>query len=107
LVDSARDLSQPSVVIFISDPQQKRSAPAAVLADLFGFTRAESGLALLLANGLSLDQASNELGVSRNTAKSHLSAIFSKTGLTRQAKLVELILKSVAPLVASETLESS
>lgn len=101
LVESSQDDSHPSVVIFISDSSQRRIAPAEVLAELFGFTPAESILALLLANGLTLDEASEELGVSRNTAKSHLSSVFSKTGLTRQTKLVQLILKSVAPFGAA------
>lgn len=86
-----------SVAVFISDPSQRREAPTDVLIELFGFTPSESTLALLLANGLTLDEASAELGVSRNTAKSHLSAVFAKTGVTRQTKLVQLILKSVAP----------
>lgn len=97
IVDSSALQRNPSVAIFIGDPQQRRVAPDEVLAELFGFTPAESSLALLLANGLTLDEASDELGVTRNTAKSHLSSVFSKTGLTRQTKLIQLILKSVAP----------
>ncbi|WP_145999239.1 helix-turn-helix transcriptional regulator [Oceanicoccus sp. KOV_DT_Chl] len=97
LVDSSEGKENPSVAIFISDPNQRRQVPAQILADLFGFTPAEAALALLLANGLTLDEASEELEVSRNTAKSHLSSVFSKTGLTRQTKLIQLILKSVAP----------
>ena len=69
-----------------------------ILGQLFEFTPAEAALALLLANGLTLDEAAEELGVTRNTAKSHLSSVFSKTGVTRQPKLVQLILKSVAPM---------
>jgi len=52
----------------------------------------------LLANGLTLDEAATELDVSRNTVKSHLSAVFAKTGVNRQTQLVQLILKSVGPL---------
>jgi DNA-binding CsgD family transcriptional regulator len=96
IVDSSAAQQNPSVAIFIGDQEQRRVAPDAVLAELFGFTPAESSLALLLSNGLTLDEASDELGVTRNTAKSHLSSVFSKTGLTRQTKLVHLILKSVA-----------
>lgn len=92
------DLHTPAVVVFISDPDRKLGAPDHILNQLFGFTPAESKLALLLANGLTLEEASSELDVSRNTAKSHLSAIFSKTGVSRQTKLVQLILNSVAPM---------
>lgn len=102
---SAGISSHPSVAVFISDPQQRRAVPKYILGELFGFTPAESSLALLLANGLTLDEASAELGISRNTAKSHLSAIFAKAGVTRQTKLVQLILKSVAPMSPEQTLE--
>ena len=53
---------------------------------------------VLLADGLSLDEASEALGMSRNTARTHLRSIFSKTGVSRQTLLVRLILKSVAQL---------
>jgi len=88
----------PSVAIFISDPSQPREAPSAVLMDLFGFTRAEARLALQLANGRSLLEACEELHISRNTGKSQLSAVFSKTGVARQTQLLQLILRSVAPM---------
>jgi DNA-binding CsgD family transcriptional regulator len=53
---------------------------------------------LQLANGASLDEAAAKLHVSRNTAKSHLSSLFSKTGVARETRLVQLILQSVAPM---------
>nr|MDT0253635.1 LuxR C-terminal-related transcriptional regulator [Endozoicomonas sp.] len=53
---------------------------------------------MILANGLTLDETAEELGISRNTARAHLRSIFSKTGVTRQTMLVRLILKSVATL---------
>lgn len=89
---------QPSIAIFVSDPEHRQQVPRHILTELFDFTPAEASLALLLANGLTLDEASEELDISRNTAKSHLSSVFSKTGVTRQTKLVQLILKSVAPM---------
>jgi DNA-binding CsgD family transcriptional regulator len=90
--------SVPSVAIFVSDPDQQSEAPQAVITQLFGFTPTEATLALLLVNGLTLDEASAELGVSRNTARTHLRSVFAKTGVSRQTLLVRLILKSVAPL---------
>ncbi|MCE4052296.1 helix-turn-helix transcriptional regulator [Pseudomonas sp. Au-Pse12] len=88
----------PTVVIFISDPEQHSSAPQEIVRVLFDFTPAETQLAMLLANGLTLDEASTELGISRNTARAHLRSTFSKTGVTRQTMLVRLILRSVATL---------
>ena len=88
----------PSVVIFVSDPEQESRAPQEIVKALFDLTPAEAQLAMLLANGLTLDEASEELGISRNTARAHLRSTFSKTGVTRQTMLVRLILRSVATL---------
>ncbi|MFT5603765.1 MAG: DNA-binding CsgD family transcriptional regulator/PAS domain-containing protein [Paracoccaceae bacterium] len=90
--------SVPTVAIFISDPDFGAEAPVKVISRLFGFTPTEAQLALLLAEGLSLDEASQALGISRNTARTHLRSIFNKTGVSRQTLLVRLILKSVAQL---------
>ena len=90
--------SVPTVAIFISDPEYGAEAPVNIIIQLFGFTPTEAQLSLLLADGLSLDEASEALGMSRNTARTHLRSIFSKTGVSRQTLLVRLILKSVAQL---------
>ena len=88
----------PSVVLFFSDPEKPRLSKVTILEQLFGLTLSEAKLALLLANGLSLDEAAEELGITRNTAKSHLSSTFAKTGVARQPSLVQLILRSVASI---------
>jgi DNA-binding CsgD family transcriptional regulator/PAS domain-containing protein len=88
----------PAVAIFVGNPDESPRVPCRLLRELFGLTRAEALLATTLAAGLSLDEASRELEVSRNTARAHLRAIFSKTGVTRQADLVRLILRSAASL---------
>ncbi|MDP5063983.1 MAG: hypothetical protein NWQ24_04830 [Haliea sp.] len=98
LVAASDGSRNPSVAIFVSDPEHPREAPAAVLMTLFGLTRAEANLSLLLASGATLDEACAQLHISRNTGKSHLSAIFAKTGVARQTRLVQLILSSVAPM---------
>lgn len=95
----------PAVAVFISDPMAPRQAPSEVLTALFGLTPAEARLAIRLVNGLSLEEAAMSLGVSRNTAKSHLSAIFSKTGVTRQTQLIQLILNSVVTLAGMQTVD--
>jgi DNA-binding CsgD family transcriptional regulator/PAS domain-containing protein len=90
--------SVPSVAIFISDPEQGSETPTQIITRLFGVTPAEASLAMLLVNGLTLDEAAQVQGVSRNTTRTHLRSIFAKTGVSRQTMLVRLILKSVAPL---------
>ncbi|MRI33898.1 helix-turn-helix transcriptional regulator [Endozoicomonas sp. OPT23] len=94
----AEGKNSPSVVIFVSDPDRQSKAPQEVVKALFDLTPSEAQLAMLLANGLTLDETSEELCISRNTARAHLRSIFSKTGVTRQTMLVRLILKSVATL---------
>jgi DNA-binding CsgD family transcriptional regulator len=88
----------PAVAIFVGDPDDRPEVSLEIVRQLFGFTPAEALLATTLARGLNLDEAASALGTSRNTARSHLRAIFSKTGVTRQADLVRLILRSVASL---------
>ncbi|MGI9295639.1 MAG: helix-turn-helix transcriptional regulator [Pseudomonadales bacterium] len=88
----------PAVAVFIYDPEHQIADSKAVLVELFKLTRSEASLALLLANGASLDEVSDALSISRNTARAHLRSIFSKTGVSQQTMLVSLVLKSVAGL---------
>lgn len=90
--------NRPKVAIFLRNPEQKAQGSLEVIRRLFDLTHAEAWLALLLANGLTLDEAAEQLNIRRNTARAHLRAIFSKTGVTRQTELVRLVLNSVAPL---------
>jgi DNA-binding CsgD family transcriptional regulator len=88
---------RPTVAVFIRDPESRSQASREMIQRVFGLTPAESSLALLLADGLSLDEATAKLGVRKNTARAQLRAIFSKTGVTRQTALVRLLLASVTP----------
>lgn len=89
----------PSVAsVFVTDPERQAEAPTEVLGQLFGLTTAEARLALLLANGLSLEQAAEELNITRNTGRAHLRSIFAKTGVGQQSQLVSLVLRSAVHL---------
>ena len=94
----AEGQSSPCVAVFVSDPQQQESASQQLLSELFQLTPAESRLAIKLARGLSLAQLSEEQNISQHTARAQLKSVFAKTGVTRQAELVRLVLKSVAAL---------
>ncbi len=96
--DYAETRAVPAVAIFIRDPEQQLETSAGDIEKLFGFTRAESALALLLSRGLSVAEAATELGISQHTARAQLKSVFAKAGVTRQAELIRLILKSAAPL---------
>ncbi|SRR5690554_434118 len=94
----AEGRGQPAVMVYIRDAVGKSQVDNRVAKELFNFTPAETALALELANGLSLEEAAEKLGIMRNTARAHLRAIFSKTGVRRQAELVRIMLNSVVSL---------
>lgn len=86
---------RPCVAVFLRDPEIKSQPPMRLAQELFQLTPAETSLAIQLANGLSLDEASEVLNIRRNTARAHLRSIFSKTGVRRQTELVRIFLNSV------------
>ena len=90
---------RPGTVVFLRDPESSGAQPSHELVRrLFGLTRMEAQLAILLTEGLTLDEAAEKMNVRRNTARTHLRSIFSKTGVTRQTMLVRLLLNSVISL---------
>lgn len=90
--------SSPCVAVFISDPELNETASQGTLGQLFDLTPAEANLAILLSRGLSLAEVSEAQNISPHTARAQLKSIFAKTGVSRQAELVRLVLKSVASL---------
>lgn len=77
--------------VVIKDPQAQPRASAESrreIAKLYQLTRAEERLLDLILNGLGLFEAAEQLGVSRNTARTHMKRIYAKTGTRRQAELV-------------------
>jgi DNA-binding CsgD family transcriptional regulator/PAS domain-containing protein len=80
-------------IVFISDPEQKVRPTCDTLRALFGLTPAEYRLAMLLADGHDPVAIAELVGVSRNTLKSQLTSIYRKTGTSRQAQLVRLLLQ--------------
>ncbi|MBS0253010.1 MAG: helix-turn-helix transcriptional regulator [Proteobacteria bacterium] len=60
------------------------------------FTAAEARLADALLNGQSLAEFCDHVGVSINTARKQLAALFAKTGTNRQAALVAWLLQRIS-----------
>ncbi|HUA00726.1 MAG TPA: helix-turn-helix transcriptional regulator [Candidatus Aquilonibacter sp.] len=86
------------VVIFVTDPDAKLQPPLKMLESLYHLTPAEARLAILLLNGVSLTQASEMNGTSRNTTRTHAQHLFQKLGVRRQGELVSLLLRTLGPL---------
>ncbi|WP_138919452.1 helix-turn-helix transcriptional regulator [Oceanicola sp. S124] len=84
--------------VVIRDGEAANEPQVDMLRRLFELTPAEAVLTSILSKGHTLDEASEELAISRNTARAHLRSIFSKCGINRQTELVRLVLSSVAML---------
>ena len=89
---------RPSVAVFVRDCEAKADPIAGLAQKMFQLTPAETALVIHLANGLSLDEASEKLDIRRHTARAHLRSISSKTGVRRQPELVRIFLNSVVML---------
>lgn len=94
----SEDRHRPTAIAFIRDPERKSQLSVEMVRHLFGLTGAEAALALLLANGFTLDEAAAELKIRKNTIRAHLRSIFAKTGVRRQTTLIHLLLSSVASI---------
>ncbi|RJF93120.1 helix-turn-helix transcriptional regulator [Sphingomonas cavernae] len=89
--------AEPAVVIYVSGLETGQPLERLV-SQIFDLTPSEAHLAALLAAGLSLAEAAEKLDLTENTVRSYCKTILSKTGVSRQADLVRLILRSVAVL---------
>lgn len=80
--------------------QQETDIPAVgqALAQLFNLTPREVCLLMPLLEGKTIEEIAGTLGISMATARSHLVRLFAKTGTSRQAELVQLVLKAIPPL---------
>lgn len=78
-------------LLILSNLSPRPAPDSALIGQAFDLTPAESRLAALLATGTSIASAAERLRISRETARNHLKAIFSKTGVHRQSELVTLV----------------
>lgn len=87
-------LSQPVAVLYLSDPDRPQETMLELLQRLYGLTDREVELASRLAGGARLDDCVQSMGIAMPTARSHLRAIFGKTGAATQADLIRLVLSA-------------
>lgn len=80
-------------VILVHEVSSPRSVDfEAQLRALFGLTAAETKIAVSLAAGLTLKEASERSAIRINTARWYLEEIFRKTSTNRQGKLIALLI---------------
>ncbi|MEO8198242.1 MAG: helix-turn-helix transcriptional regulator [Thermoanaerobaculia bacterium] len=85
-----------ALALFLSDPERTGDTPAAILSGLYGLTPAEARVAGEVLRGNGIDESADNLGLKRETIRTHLKHIFAKVGTTRQADLVRLLLTGAA-----------
>lgn len=85
--------AMPLALLVVSDPAQERDRRKEHLRRRFGLTPAEAGVAMEIARGDGRKAAAARLGVADSTARMHLTRIFEKTGVRRQAELVRIVLQ--------------
>ncbi len=86
------------LALFVSDPEVEMETPFELLRCLYSLTPSEAALARELSSGRNLEQGAANLGITPGTARQRLGQIFAKTGTTRQAALVRLLLVGSAQL---------
>jgi len=79
--------------VYVVPPLSERSFPESLLRSAFGFTNAEARLAKRIVCGEALDAIAEEQGVSINTLRTQLRALFQKTASSRQPELVARLLQ--------------
>ena len=99
--------NMPALVLFIRDPARHTRIHARSLRDMFGLTPMEANIAASFANGLSLEQTALSLGIARNTVRTHLRSVFTKTGVSRQSQLVHRLYASLPELATGHAPPSS
>ena len=96
LNDGAVNFASAPVLVSVTDLESEVRAPEEDLRLMFGLTAAEARLAAAVFDGLTLPEAADQFGVSVNTTRFQLARVFEKTGVTRQAELVKLMMRLAA-----------
>jgi len=104
LTSAVRQISARDAVlaVFIQKVGAAEPLPGEVLVKLYGFTPAETRLLVLLAQERTLGEAADVLGVSQATVKTQLQRVFAKTGTSRQADVIKLVMSALPRQSVSE-----
>ncbi len=91
---SADGWDGPAAIVVTKDPDHEGDGGCCTFPSLYGLTPAESRLATQIIAGAGVIEAARRIGISKNTARTHMKRIYAKTGALNQAGLVRLHAKS-------------
>jgi DNA-binding CsgD family transcriptional regulator len=91
-------VGRPVAVVLIDDPDEPVRLETERLRELYQLTPGEARVARAVARGQGLEHVARELGLRITSVRSHLQSCFEKTGTSRQAELVRLLLGISAAL---------
>lgn len=92
---AALDAGHPDLVALVESMQdalaQVESRQLRQLRDAWGLSAQEARVTLRLIDGATVTDCAADLGIAQSTVRTHVKAVFAKTGRTRQAQLASLI----------------
>ena len=83
--------SRIATLVLAVDPADRAGIDPARVGKALGLTRAESRVAVSLAEGKTIDDIARETGRSRTTVKWHIRHIYAELGVSRQIELAHLV----------------
>jgi DNA-binding CsgD family transcriptional regulator len=78
-------------IVLVTDPEHSPFPRQSLIQLTLGLSNSEARIALALINGASLVQAAQHVGITHETARTHLKHVFAKTNTNRQSELVVLL----------------
>ncbi|MEZ5728897.1 MAG: LuxR C-terminal-related transcriptional regulator [Burkholderiaceae bacterium] len=83
--------SEPHVIVIAREIHSQIVSDPIVIQHAFSLTVAEAAVAAALVEGMAPEEIARQRGVSMNTVRAQLRAVFDKTGTRRQLELVRML----------------
>ena len=81
-----------AALVLVVDPERRERIDRSLVAAALGLTRAESEVAVSLAEGWTIRKFAVATGRSEETVRWHLKQVFNKLGVSRQIEVARLVL---------------
>lgn len=89
-------------ILFLGDSSGDAAPSVERLAAIYDLTRSEAEVAAKIIAGTSIAEAAQAQGISENTAKTHLKAVYGKIGISRQSQLVRRVMTDIGGLLPQD-----